>query len=76
VMEELPTGSPFKTAWVVNPLPIDPSLPPVSYFREYGETLERGDTRPSFATWYEDQRATGPAPERSAQLPGADGPNR
>jgi hypothetical protein len=57
VAEELPTGSPFKSAWVVNPLPIDPSLPPAPYFREYGEALERGEPRPSFATWYEDQRS-------------------
>jgi len=47
------TGRPFYTALVVRPLPVDPSLPPQSYFRERGEALARGEERLPYDEWYD-----------------------
>lgn len=44
--------SPWVTELVVRPLPLQPMLPPVTYFRERGEALERGERLP-FADWYD-----------------------
>jgi len=45
--------APFATELVCRPLPLDPMLPPVSYFRERGEALARGEGRLPFETWYD-----------------------
>lgn len=47
---------PYRTAVIVRPLPIDPSLPPLDYFRARGEARDRGEPRWTFDTWYEDSR--------------------
>ncbi|MBA2283586.1 MAG: class I SAM-dependent methyltransferase [Acidimicrobiia bacterium] len=44
--------SPWVTELVVRPLALDPLLPPVTYFRERGEALARGERLP-FADWYD-----------------------
>jgi hypothetical protein len=54
--------APWAIELVCRPLPLDPLLPPVSYFRERGDALARGDGRLPFETWYDEQRATGPTP--------------
>jgi hypothetical protein len=56
VEERHPPVHPFMTDFVVRPLPIDPSLPPLSYFRERGEMLAAGKPRPPFDTWYDELR--------------------
>ena len=43
---------PFVTELVVRPVAAHPMLPPVTYFRERGEALARGE-RPPFEDWYE-----------------------
>jgi len=60
--------SPFVTEMIIEPLPIAPSLPPLSYFRERGEARERGEDRLPFDDWYEDPRAQADAP---APVPGS-----
>ncbi len=65
VVEEPFATSPFITNFIVRPLPLDPMLPPVSYFRERGEARERGEPRWEFDTWYEDQRRAGRATRES-----------
>jgi hypothetical protein len=68
VVEERPLPAPFATELVVRPLPLDPMLPPVAYFRERGEIRARGGTRPPFDDWYEQQRvrAAAEAPQETA----------
>lgn len=56
VEERTVPESPFATELVCRPLPQDPMLPPVTYFRERGEALQRGEGRLPFATWYDEQR--------------------
>jgi hypothetical protein len=56
VSERRQNAAPFLTEFIVRPLPIDPSLPPLFYFRERGEARDRGEERWAFETWYEDQR--------------------
>lgn len=48
--------APFITEVVARAVPDDPLLPPVSYFREWGERRARGEPAPPFDTYYEDQR--------------------
>ena len=48
---------PNYTALVVRPMPVDPSLPPQSYFREHGEARERGEPRLPYEDWYDVLRA-------------------
>jgi hypothetical protein len=55
VAEPIPTP-PFITVWVLKPLPLDPMLPPLAYFRERGEARERGEPRWNFDTWYDEHR--------------------
>jgi hypothetical protein len=57
VDEHVAAEGPFLTSIVVRPLPLDPLLPPVSYFRQRAEARERGEPPLSFDTWYDDQRA-------------------
>jgi hypothetical protein len=47
------SGRPYYTALAVRPLPMDPSLPPQSYFRERGDSLARGEGRLPFDDWYD-----------------------
>jgi hypothetical protein len=60
VVEEraLPTA-PWACELVCRPLPLDPMLPPVTYFRERAEAREHGEPTPPFATFYEERRRTG-----------------
>jgi hypothetical protein len=52
-----PAHPQFLTGLVVRPLPVDPSLPPLTYFRERGAARERGEPRwTGYDTWYEDRR--------------------
>jgi hypothetical protein len=52
-----PEKNPFMTGVVVQPLPLDPSLPPPTYFRERGEARDRGEARwTGYDTWYADHR--------------------
>ena len=53
--QQLPVA-PFATELVCRPLPLDPLLPPVTYFRERGEARERGEGRLPFETWYDEER--------------------
>lgn len=55
-------GAPFAIEVVCRPLPLDPMLPPVTYFRERGEALARGEGRLPFETWYDEQRGGGTSP--------------
>jgi hypothetical protein len=48
--------APFMAELVVRPLPLDPLLPPVSYFRERAAARERGEPSWPFDTWYDEQR--------------------
>lgn len=65
VHERTLVTSPFAIEVVCRPIPQDPMLPPVTYFRERAEALARGEDRPPFATYYEEQRAR--ATEAQAQ---------
>lgn len=57
VIEEIATHeSPFFTELVARPLDEHPLLPPLSYYREYGEHRARGVEPPPFETYYQDQR--------------------
>jgi hypothetical protein len=47
---------PFAIEVVCRPLPLDPLLPPVGYFRERGAARERGEERLPFETWYDQPR--------------------
>jgi hypothetical protein len=47
------------TALVVRPLPADPSLPPVSYFRERAAARARGEERLPYEDWYDVLRERG-----------------
>ncbi len=60
VVEEVRLPSRWVTEVIVRPLPLDPMLPPVSYFRERGDALQRGEPRWSFDEWYEEQRKSLP----------------
>jgi hypothetical protein len=58
VVEERPRlQAGFATELIVRPLPLDPLLPPVTYFRERAEARERDGTRLPFDTYYEERRA-------------------
>jgi hypothetical protein len=57
VVEERPLPVPFVSELVVRPIDADPLLPPISYFREWGEARERGEPRFTFDGWYDEQRA-------------------
>lgn len=57
VEDRSPWAAPFLTELVARPLPVDPMLPPVEYYRERGRARERGEERWAFESWYEDQRA-------------------
>jgi len=60
VVEERETGTaPFATELVCRPIPLDPMLPPVTYFRERSEARERGEGRLPFETWYQATRQQG-----------------
>ena len=48
--------APFYTEIVARPLPVDPMLPPLEYFRERGRARERGEGRWPFETYYDEQR--------------------
>ena len=66
VVEERRTfASPFLTEVVARPVAADPLLPPISYYRERGEHRERGEPRPPFETYYEEERAAGSTTGRS-----------
>ncbi len=56
VEEQALSVAPFATEYVCRPLPLDPLLPPVTYFRERGEALARGEGRLPFETWYDERR--------------------
>jgi hypothetical protein len=56
VEERALSVAPYAIEVVCRPLPLDPMLPPVSYFRERGDARERGEPRWSFETWYDEQR--------------------
>jgi hypothetical protein len=62
VVEERKLPVAFATELVCRPLPLDPLLPPVSYFRERAEARERGEERLAFETWYDEARARPPQP--------------
>lgn len=51
--------TPFVTDLVARPIPIDPMLPPVDYFRERAAARERGEARPTFEGWFDERRAKG-----------------
>ena len=54
IVEEAPIAEyPFMMDVVARPVEKAPLLPPVSYFREWGEALERGEDRPPFDDFYE-----------------------
>jgi hypothetical protein len=57
IEERPPSTAPWAIELVCRPLPLDPMLPPVTYFRERGEALARGEGRLPFATWFDEQRA-------------------
>ena len=57
VVERRELAVPFMTELVVRPIAADPMLPPVAYFREWGEARDRGEPRPPFEGWYDEQRA-------------------
>lgn len=48
---------PFYMDLVARPIPRDPILPPVSYYRERAETIARGESEPPFVDYYEKRRA-------------------
>ncbi|HJR25199.1 MAG TPA: class I SAM-dependent methyltransferase [Acidimicrobiales bacterium] len=56
VREQRLPVAPFATELVCRPMPLDPLLPPVTYFRERAEARERGEGRLPFETWYDEQR--------------------
>ena len=56
VEEQHLSVAPFAIELVCRPLPLDPLLPPVSYFRERGDALARGEGRLPFETWYDRER--------------------
>jgi hypothetical protein len=56
VEERQLSTAPWATEVVCRPLPLDPMLPPSSYFRERSEARDRGEDRLPFETWYQDQR--------------------
>jgi len=45
--------SPFLTELVARPLPRDPLIPPLSYFRERQEARDRGEGQLPFADFYD-----------------------
>jgi len=51
--------TPYMTELVARPLPLDPMLPPVDYFRERAAARERGEPRWAFDGWYDERRAAG-----------------
>lgn len=54
IVEEAPIAEyPFMMDVIARPVEKAPPLPPVSYFREWGEALERGEERPPFDDFYE-----------------------
>jgi hypothetical protein len=55
VEEHAVEPSPFALDLVCRPLPADPMLPPLTYFRERGEALQHGERLP-FATWFDERR--------------------
>jgi len=59
VVEERKLPAPFATELVVRPIPADPLLPPITYFRERGEALERGE-RLEYSRWYDALRGEVP----------------
>jgi hypothetical protein len=64
VVEEITTyETPFFCELVVRPIDADPVLPPVTYYREYGERREAGEEPPPFETYYDWLRERG---ERAA----------
>jgi hypothetical protein len=57
VVEERPQHlSPFYTEIVARPIDRDPILPPLDYFRQYGEARERDEEPPPFEDYYEKLR--------------------
>ena len=58
VVERRALPVPFVTELVVRPLPLDPMLPPVAYFRERAAARERGEPRWEFDNWYEQHGAS------------------
>lgn len=64
VLEERPQLlAPFYTEVVARPTDRDPLLPPLSYYREYGEAREARREPPPFETYYEERRAADEPPE-------------
>jgi hypothetical protein len=63
VVQEQQMPVAFATELVCRPLPLDPLLPPVTYFRERAIARERGEGQLPFETWYDEARAR-PAPAR------------
>lgn len=49
--------APYYMELVARPLPLDPMLPPLDYYRERGKARERGEERWPFETWYEESRS-------------------
>lgn len=64
VEERQLSTAPWATELVCRPLPLDPMMPPVTYWRERSEAADRGEDKLPFATWYEELRrrasASGP----------------
>ncbi len=50
---------PFVTDLVARPIPVDPMLPPVDYFRERAAARAGGAPRWTFDDWYDQRRAAG-----------------
>lgn len=69
VVEELPNEmSPFVTELVARPLPLDPMLPPVDYFRERAVAQAATGTKWTYDGWYDERRAAG-LPVTNARAP-------
>lgn len=56
--------APFFTELVARPIARDPLLPPISYYREYGDRRAAGEQPPPFEDYYERRRSTAAERER------------
>lgn len=67
VEERALSTAPWATELVCRPLPLDPMMPPVTYWRERSEAAARGEEKLPFATWYDElrQRAVAEGPKGS-----------
>lgn len=60
VVEEVrPHDFPWVTEVVARPIPLDPIVPPVDYYRRRGEARERGEEPPPFEGFYAAERERG-----------------